>query len=82
MSKHLGGIVLTANNGVLTNTNLPIPAAAPFIAQGLLSHSVGLNEAVSTTQNQWQGLSNVDVQSDQLTIQFVAPNDMVNCEGG
>lgn len=77
-----GGIVLTANNGVLTNTNLPIPAAAPFIAQGLLSHSVGLNEAVSTTQNQWQGLSNVDVQSDQLTIQFVAPNDMVNCEGG
>ncbi|MFM6907390.1 MAG: PilW family protein [Acinetobacter tjernbergiae] len=76
-----GGIVLTANTGVGTNTNLPIPAATPFIAQGLLTHSVGTGEAVSTVQNQWQGLSNVNLQSDQLTIQFVAPNDMVNCEG-
>ena len=25
--------------------------------------------------------SNVSVKSDQLTIQFIAPNDMVNCEG-
>lgn len=76
-----GGIVLTANTGVATNTNLPIPAAAPFIAQGLLTHSVGTGEAVSAVQNQWQGLSNVDLQSDQLTIQFIAPNDMMNCEG-
>ncbi|MCH7309986.1 PilW family protein [Acinetobacter sp. ANC 4805] len=76
-----GGIVLTANTGVVSNTNLPIPAAAPFIAQGLLTHSVGTGEAVSSIQNQWQGLSNVDLQSDQLTIQFVAPNDMMNCEG-
>ena len=76
-----GGIVLSANNGVLTNTNLPIPATAPFIAQGLLTHSVGTGEAVSPIQNQWQGLSNVDISSDQLTIQFVTPNDMMNCEG-
>ena len=25
--------------------------------------------------------SNVNIKSDQLTIQFIAPNDMVNCEG-
>ena len=74
-----GGVVLTAKNATIVDANLPIPA--PFIASGLLSHSVGTGETVSTTQNQWQGLSNVSVASDQITIQFVAPNAMVNCEG-
>ena len=76
-----GGVVLTARNATITDANIPIPAAAPFISSGLLSHSVGTGEAVSTTQNEWQGLSNVSVASDQITIQFVAPNTMVNCEG-
>lgn len=77
----MGGVVLTARTATVTDANIPIPAAAPFISSGLLSHSVGTGEAVSTTQNEWQGLSNVSVASDQITIQFVAPNVMVNCEG-
>ena len=76
-----GGVVLTARTAALSNANIPIPAAAPFISEGLLSHSVGTGESVSSTQNEWQGLSNVNLASDQLTIQFVAPNAMVNCEG-
>ncbi|WP_433847577.1 PilW family protein [Acinetobacter proteolyticus] len=77
-----GGIVLTASSAAsATNVNLPIPATSPFLSNGLLSHSVGTGEAVSSTKNEWRGLSNVDLQSDQLTIQFVAPNAMVNCEG-
>ena len=76
-----GGLVLTAKTATVTDANIPIPASAPFISTGLLSHSVGTGETVSTTQNEWQGLSNVNVASDQLTIQFVAPNAMVNCEG-
>ena len=74
-----GGVVLTARTAALSNANIPIPAAAPFISQGLLSHSPG--DTVSTVANEWQGLSNVSVASDQLAIQFVAPNAMVNCEG-
>ncbi len=76
-----GGIVLTARTGTGTNVNLPIPEIAPFISNGLLTHSVGSTETVSTVKNEWRGLSNVDVSSDQLTIQFIAPNAMVNCEG-
>lgn len=76
-----GGVVLTAINSTNSATNIPYPTAAPFVPVGLLSHSVGSNETVSGVKNEWQGLSNVDVTSDQLTIQFVAPNAMVNCEG-
>ena len=74
-----GGVVLTASNATTADANIPIPA--PFISPGLLSHSVGTGEAVSTAENEWRGLSNVSVNSDQITIQFVAPNAMVNCEG-
>lgn len=81
-----GGIVLTARTTTPTNTNLPIPAADPFISSGLLTHSVGTGEAVSTTADEWRGLSKVkigsaDAVSDQLTIQFIAPTAMANCEG-
>lgn len=76
-----GGVVLTARTATVIDANIPIPTTAPFISTGLLSHSVGTGETVSTTQNEWQGLSNVNQVSDQLTIQFVAPNAMVNCEG-
>ena len=76
-----GGIVLTARTASTSTANLPIPTAAPYISSGLLSHSVGTGESVSSTLNEWQGFSNVNQASDQLTIQFVAPTPMVNCEG-
>ncbi|MDV8154857.1 MULTISPECIES: PilW family protein [Acinetobacter] len=76
-----GGIILTARDAVDTNTNITFPSSAPFISKGLLSHSKGNQEDVSGVKNEWQGLSNVNQTSDQLTIQFVAPNEMVNCEG-
>ncbi|ENV85677.1 PilW family protein [Acinetobacter radioresistens] len=62
-----GGIVLT---GDATSGNLPFAS----VNSSWLSHSEG--------DNGWSGLSNVDAgASDQLTIQFIAPNDMTNCEG-
>lgn len=72
-----GGVVLTSTDAAGADANIPIAD----ISEGLLSHSVGTTETVSSTKNEWQGLSNVNVESDQLTIQFVAPNAMVNCEG-
>lgn len=58
----------------------------------LLTHSVGTDpiETVSTTANAWRGLSNISwtdnsgatgTASDQLTIQFISPTAMTNCEG-
>ncbi|MFH4090521.1 pilus assembly protein PilW, partial [Acinetobacter baumannii] len=47
----------------------------------------GAGDTVSTLNNQWKGLSNIQnssnatIQSDQLTIQFIAPSNMTNCEG-
>lgn len=76
-----GGIVLTAVDATTSDANLPIPTTAPFISKGLLSHSIGTDDTLSTVRNEWTGLSNVNVESDQLTIQFVAPNAMVNCQG-
>jgi len=76
-----GGIVLTARTASVTTANIPIPASAPYISNGLLSHSQGAGDTLSTTTNEWRGLSNVDLTSDQLTIQFISPNAMMNCEG-
>lgn len=62
-----GGIVLT---GDATNGNLPFAS----VDASWLSHSKG--------DTGWSGVSNVDAgASDQLVIQFIAPNNMVNCEG-
>lgn len=77
-----GGVVLTTTTSTTTAVNLPAKVTATaFISQGLLTHSEGANEAVSTTGNEWKGLSNVNQTSDQLTIQFIAPAPMTNCEG-
>lgn len=81
-----GGLVFTAKSAASTASSLEnLPAnltnASSYIPPGLLSHSVAANEAVSTVVNEWQGLSNVAQKSDQLTIQFVAPGAMTNCEG-
>lgn len=75
----------------LTNATTYFDASS-ISGSGLLTHSVGTDpvETVSTTANAWKGLSNVSwtgaggatgTASDQLTIQFVAPTAMTNCEG-
>jgi len=67
----------TAHGGIVLTTGLP--------TQKNINFAVGNGNA--TTQFDHQiltksgGLSNVDVESDQLTIQFIAPLDMQNCEG-
>lgn len=82
-----GGIVLTAKaNEDDVNTNLPLKGETSFISDGLLSHSLGAGDVVSSEANEWQGLTAVEstsgtTSSDQLTIQFIAPENMVNCEG-
>lgn len=72
-----GGVVLTGSTAT-NNNNM-------YIADALLSRGAG--DMASTANNQWKGLSNIQnssnaaVQSDQLTIQFIAPSNMTNCEG-
>ncbi|GAC1370058.1 MAG: PilW family protein [Aquirhabdus sp.] len=76
-----GGMVLTSAG------NLPsvIMAGGGAVPSGLLTHGAG--DTASGTTNEWQGLTKVTVsgastpQSDQLTIQFLAPAAMANCEG-
>lgn len=82
-----GGIVLTGSTA--TNANninfIPKVDTNTYIPEALLSHGAG--DTVSTVNNHWKGLSNIqnssnaEVQSDQLTIQFIAPTNMTNCEG-
>ena len=82
-----GGIVLTGSTASSTsNVNfVPKVGTAAYIDSALLSRGSG--DTVSTTDNYWKGLSNVKNTagtaqvSDQLTIQFVAPSQMFNCEG-
>jgi type IV pilus assembly protein PilW len=86
-----GGLVLTAspaNNGAINVVgNLEaIGIGSTAVSSGLLSHSG--TDVVSTVANEWQGLSNVkdatssnDIKSDQLVIQYQAPQDMYDCEG-
>jgi len=82
-----GGVVLTGSTA--TNNNninfVPSTGTNTYITDALLSRGAG--DTVSTINNQWMGLSNIQnssnvaVQSDQLTIQFIAPSNMTNCEG-
>ncbi len=51
-----GGIVLTARTGTGENVNLPIPEIAPFISNGLLTHSVGQLKLSVQSENEWRGL--------------------------
>jgi type IV pilus assembly protein PilW len=86
-----GGVVLTsspANNGsinVIGNLEA-IGIGSTAVSNGLLSHSG--TDTVSSVANEWQGLSNVqnsissaNINSDQLVIQYQAPQDMYDCEG-
>lgn len=72
----------TSGGGVvLTTTNLSV---SPAVSVGLLSHGAG---DTAGTSNEWTGVTKVTVSgattsaSDQLTIQFVAPAQMSDCEG-
>lgn len=84
-----GGIVLTADSagsvGTSNFTDVRMSAAvSDYVPNGLLTHGAG--DTVGTT-NQWQGLTKVttgstgSTASDQLTIQYLAPSAMSDCEG-
>lgn len=70
-----GGVVLTARTSATSNVNLPatVNTAPDYISPAWLTQSGNSNGA--------PGLSNVAQKSDQLTIQFIAPTAMTNCEG-
>lgn len=87
-----GGVVLTGSTASnATNVNfVPKISTTAYIDSTLLSRGQG--DAVSTTANYWKGLTAVTLKdrsgstisnpvSDQLTIQFIAPTNMANCEG-
>lgn len=95
-----GGIVLTSKTSSDSSVNLPATRtdantyfdSGSISGSGLLTHSIGTApaESVSTSSNEWKGLSNVSwtgsgdtigTTSDQLTIQFISPEAMTNCEG-
>jgi len=88
----LGGIVLSADVGSASNTNLPFVrnsnSASDYIAATYLSRGAG---DTAGTAPQWTGATNITgtdalnvavTQSDQLTIQYQAPAAMTDCEGG
>ena len=64
-----GGVVLTTGLPTRSNVNLAV-------GNGI--ETVAFDKKIVTKSD---GLSNVNIASDQLTIQFVAPSDMHNCEG-
>ena len=84
-----GGVVLTSNN--ISST----PAEEEDTAgrgeenessdessnEGYFTVSAG--QTVATSENGWTGISNTDVASDQLTIQYknITSDDMYDCEG-
>lgn len=73
----LGGVVLSTGLPDALNVNMAVGNANATTAytQAVLTQSSG------TATGAWVGLSNTDLGSDQLTIQFVAPEAMHNCEG-
>lgn len=86
-----GGVILTGSTATNQNANfVPKVGATTYIDSALLSRGQG--DTVSSTNNYWKGLTQVTLKnrqgstisnpvSDQLTIQFFAPENMVNCEG-
>lgn len=84
--------VTTPPTPVIPTNFVPKVGVSSYIDDALLSRGQG--DPVSSTNNFWKGLTNVTLQdsatppatiaspvSDQLTIQFVAPANMPNCEG-
>lgn len=85
-----GGIVLTADTAASvaasTTTNFTdvrmSNSATDYVPNALLTHGDG--DSPLGTGNQWQGSTKVvsgSAASDQLTIQYIAPAAMSDCEG-
>ena len=82
-----GGIVLTADTTAAASTSnftdvRTSNSPTAYVPNALLSHGEGDTPVGST--NQWQGLTKVatgSAKSDQLTIQYIAPAAMNDCEG-
>lgn len=68
-----GGVVFTSGLANAANVNINSLVGSKKIENIYLSQSAGAAG--------WTGLSNTNTASDQLTIQFIAPVDMFNCEG-
>lgn len=71
----------TVNGGiVLTGENLGI-TAIPYPGAGYLTRRAG--DIISSGTNSWSGISNTDIDSDQLTIQYknITGRTMSDCEG-
>ena len=82
-----GGIVLTADTSTSTGTSnftdvRTSNSSSAYVPNGLLTHGEG--DTPLGTANQWQGLTKVasgSAASDQLTVQYIAPAPMSDCEG-
>ena len=71
----------TVNGGiVLSAANIGIIAPATYINTGYLTRRAGDS---TTGSNGWSGISNTDIASDQLTIQYsnITGKPMSDCEG-
>ncbi|WP_111859205.1 PilW family protein [Acinetobacter sp. CFCC 10889] len=68
----------TSRGGVVFTTGLPTQSNIN-LAMGNANATTAFENTIVTRST--SGLSNVSLASDQLTIQFVAPNDMQNCVG-
>lgn len=64
-----GGVILTTNIPTISNINLAV------------GNENAKTAFPGTIVTRTGGVSNVSVTSDQLTIQFIAPNNMKNCMG-
>ena len=71
----LGGVIFSTGIPGTANVNLAVGNADTTTAYSttILTQSADVDG--------WDAVGNTDRQSDQLTIQFIAPQDMHNCEG-
>ena len=71
----LGGVVFSTGIPGTANVNLAVGNANTTTAYSttILTQSADVDG--------WDAVGNTDRQSDQLTIQFIAPQNMHNCEG-
>ncbi|WP_180011154.1 MULTISPECIES: PilW family protein [unclassified Acinetobacter] len=66
------------NNPILNNTT---PMGGIVLTSGETNANLGLKDVDAGLLTSSNGEASATGNSDQLTIQFFAPNDMLNCEG-
>lgn len=66
------------NNPILNHTT---SMGGVVLSSGETGANLALKDVNSNLLTKSGGSSNVGTASDQLTIQYIAPNDMLNCEG-